>query len=282
MKKFPAYAWLGIVLVIVFWFFNWTESGLRTHMLFFPLWLGYILTVDGLVYYRQGNSLITRDFKFFLFLFVLSIPVWWLFELINLRVDNWQYLGRDYFSDFEFAVYSSINFSTVIPAVFVSSELISTIPLFRKINIPLRISNNNHSRIILFLMGWAMLLAWIIWPEIFFPFVWLSLFFILEPLNGWFGYTNILMFTNNKEWRPVVFLFAGALMCGFFWELWNWHAYPKWIYTLPYLDCCSVFEMPLAGFLGYLPFALELFAIVVLFAGIIGKHFNFLFLDNVD
>jgi len=37
-------------LVAVFWILNWSLSGLRTHWGFFPLWLGYALTVDALVF----------------------------------------------------------------------------------------------------------------------------------------------------------------------------------------------------------------------------------------
>lgn len=40
--------------------------GLRTTtVLFFPLWLGYILTVDALVLRQRGTSLLTRSPKSF-------------------------------------------------------------------------------------------------------------------------------------------------------------------------------------------------------------------------
>ena len=48
-------------------------------------------------------------------------------------------------------------------------------------------------------------------------------------------------------------------MCGFFWEMWNYYAYPKWTYQVPFVDFLHIFEMPLLGFLGYLPFSMELF-----------------------
>ncbi len=55
-------------------------------------------------------------------------------------------------------------------------------------------------------------------------------------------------------------LMAGGLTCGFFWEFWNYWAAAKWTYTLPFLgpfEQYKAFEMPLLGFLGFLPFALE-------------------------
>jgi hypothetical protein len=53
----------------------------------------------------------------------------------------------------------------------------------------------------------------------------------------------------------------GALICGFFWELWNYYSYPKWIYHTPGAEFLRIFEMPLLGYGGYLPFAWELYAL---------------------
>ena len=54
-------------------------------------------------------------------------------------------------------------------------------------------------------------------------------------------------------------------MCGFFWEMWNYWSYPKWIYHVPGVGFAHVFEMPLLGYLGYLPFAMELYLLGQLF-----------------
>ena len=53
-------------------------------------------------------------------------------------------------------------------------------------------------------------------------------------------------------------------MCGFFWEMWNACSYPKWVYHIPGVGFGKVFEMPILGYLGYLPFALELFLLAQL------------------
>jgi hypothetical protein len=47
--------------------------------------------------------------------------------------------------------------------------------------------------------------------------------------------------------------------------MWNIYSLPKWSYSIPYLEYLHIFEMPLAGFGGYIPFGFEvyLFAIVV-------------------
>src|SRR5687767_797398 len=107
----------GLVLVAVFWPLNWFLPGLRTAYLFFPLWLGYILCVDALVLARSGTSLLARSRRDFVLLFVLSAPAWWLFEIINNRTHNWEYLGRENFTALQYFLLCSVAFSTVMPAV---------------------------------------------------------------------------------------------------------------------------------------------------------------------
>ena len=266
-KKYPLHGWLGLMLVALFWYLNWGLDGFRTHLAFFPLWLGYILAVDGLVFMRKGTSLANRNLKGFILLFVLSIPFWWLFELFNSVLQNWQYHGREHFSDTEYALFASLNFSTVLPAVFESAELVST---FRRNHfLTYRFKTGRNLPLVFFISGWIMLFLFLIRPELFFPFVWISIYFIVEPVNYRAGFKTLLHCTKKGNWRPVWNLWIGALICGFFWEMWNFYSYPKWIYELPYLNNPKIFEMPVAGYLGYLPFSLELFALYNLMAGIL-------------
>jgi hypothetical protein len=120
------------------------------------------------------------------------------------------------------------------------------------------------------LIGLAMLSAMLIWPKLFFPFIWLSFYFILAPVNVWLGNRSLSESTAVGNWQPVVALWIGALICGFFWEMWNIYAFPKWIYHVPPFEFLYVFEMPLMGYGGYLPFGLELFAFYQLVVGSFG------------
>jgi hypothetical protein len=262
--------WVGLLLIAVFWPLNWLLEGLRTHLLFFPLWLGYILVVDGLVLYRRGTSLLTRSKRAFVGLFLVSFPVWWLFEVINWRTQNWEYLGRESFSDLSFFVLSSFSFSTVIPAVFGTAELVSTMGWIKRLPKGPVIKPVPAVLAGFLLIGLAMLSAMLIWPKLFFPFIWLSFYFILAPVNVWLGNRSLSEYTAVGNWQPVVALWIGALICGFFWEMWNIYAFPKWIYHVPPFEFLYVFEMPLMGYGGYLPFGLELFAFYQLVVGSFG------------
>jgi hypothetical protein len=232
---------------------------MRTAYLFFPQWLGYILVVDALVQGRTGTSIWTRSRRDFVLLFVASTPVWWLFELINDRTHNWEYLGSNTFTAFEYYALCTISFSTVMPAVFETAELILSFRWIQRFASGARVQPTLALNLGLFLGGLAMLTLALAWPRYFYPFVWTSLVLILEPLNCWLGRRHFLQDLQRGDWRIVVSLSLGALICGFFWEMWNYYSYPKWIYHTPGAQFLHVFEMPLLGYGGYIPFALELF-----------------------
>jgi len=276
-KRFPTHGAVGIVLVAVAWPLNWFLPGLRTDILFFPLWLGYALTVDALTFCRSGTSLFTESPRKYAELFVISAPAWWLFEALNLRTQNWHYVGREFFTDTQYAVLATLSFSTVMPAVFGTARFMATFGWVSRFVGKLRISPTRKVAFGFFAAGWLMLALLIALPRYFYPFLWLSVYFIIEPLNIWLGSRHLLECTERGDWRPVAALWGGVLVTAFFWEFWNYYAYPKWVYNVPFVGCCHVFEMPLLGYLGYLPFSLELYALYHLVVGLLGrKRENFL------
>lgn len=252
---------LGLLLLAVCWPLNWLLDGMRTAFLFFPLWLGYILAVDGLVRVRTGTSLLTRSRADFFGLFLTSAPAWWLFELINLRTRNWEYLGADLFTDLEYFLLCTVSFSTVMPAVFETAELVRSFGWVERFASGPRLRTTGKTCLLLFGAGWAMLALTMAWPKAFYPLVWGSVFLILEPVNVWLGRRHLLETLEDRDWRPVVALSVGALICGFFWEMWNFYSFPKWVYHTPGVEFLHVFEMPLLGYGGYIPFAWELFTL---------------------
>lgn len=268
-RAWPVHGWVGLALVAIFWTLNWSLPGMRTHWGFFPLWLGYCLTVDALVFARKGSSLLSRNARAYVKLFLVSAPAWWLFELLNLRTQNWFYDGRDSFTGLQYFVLASLSFSTVMPAVFGTAELVSTFKWLGRIPRGPRIVPTRRTSLGLFVAGWAMLAMLLIWPRYFFPFLWISVYFILEPINVWLKNRSLMEYTGVGDWRPVLALWVGCLICGFFWEMWNFYSYPKWIYQVPFVDFLHIFEMPVLGYGGYLPFALELFALYHLVMGLL-------------
>ena len=174
---FPPHSWVGLSLVVIFWALNWTLPGTRTHWGFFPMWLGYCLTIDGLVFWRTRTSLLTRSWRKYIGLFLVSAPVWWLFELLNLRTQNWTYPGAETFTPLQYVFWTTLSFTTVIPAVFGSAELIASFDFLKRLKPGPVIATDKRTTTAFFILGWVMLASMLIWPKVFFPFLWLSIYF---------------------------------------------------------------------------------------------------------
>src|SRR5699024_10474051 len=97
-------------------------------------------------------------------------------------------------------------------------------------------------------------------------------FLLIDVINDITGMRSIASQVADRRWDTVLVLFAAGLTCGFFWELWNIRSMPKWTYTVPHVGFFKVFEMPILGYGGYLPFALEIFAIYNLLHAIVFRY----------
>ena len=261
---------LGLILICVAWPFSWAESGTGLQYTFFPLWLGFILAVDGLVLRRTGTSLIVRSPKIMAMMFILAIPYWWMFEAITQVIQNWVYIGSDTETSLFSLIQTSLAFSVVIPAVFEVSELVGSFNFINRFaRMPALVLNRQQVAII-GILGVLSLAALLTWPKYLFPITWLSLFFIFDPINYLTGRPSITANVRHGDWRLVVAFALGALICGFFWEMWNYQATISWQYNIGFFDFARIFHMPLLGYGGYLPFGLETYAMFHFVVGLLG------------
>jgi hypothetical protein len=264
--------WAGLVLLLTSWWLAWFGPAPLSEHTFFPLWLGYILVVDGLTAWRSGSSLLTRDPRRFALLFVFSVPLWWLFEFANRFLDNWRYLLPHPVGAVEYWLRASLAFSTVIPALFVTAELVRTLPPFSENRRWLRIDPGPGALVAVSLGGLLMFILALAFPRYAFPLVWIGLFLFLDPINARLGNPSITAQVREGRWDTVLVLFACGLICGFFWEMWNIRSMPKWVYDIPFAAEPKLFAMPLLGYGGYLPFALEVFAAWSFIQGAVHLH----------
>ncbi len=261
---------LGLILICVAWPFSWAESGTGLQYTFFPLWLGFILAVDGLVLRRTGTSLIVRSPKIMAMMFILAVPYWWMFEAINQVIQNWVYIGSNPETSLFSLIQTSLAFSVVIPAVFEVSELVGSFNFINRFaRMPALVLNRQQVAII-GILGVLSLAALLTWPKYLFPITWLSLFFIFDPINYLTGRPSITANVRHGDWRLVVAFALGALICGFFWEMWNYQATISWQYNIGFFDFARIFHMPLLGYGGYLPFGLETYAMFHFVVGLLG------------
>lgn len=259
---------LGLLLIAI----AWPLSQQISQNLFFPLWLGFILLVDGLVLRRTGTSLAVRSPKIMVVMFIVASPYWWAFEGINEITQNWVYVTstEEDSGGLVGVIEASLSYSTVIPAVFEVSELIGSFGFIKRFARLPSLVLSRPQIILAGVFGLGSLVTMLIWPTYLFPMTWLCLFFIFDPINNLTGRPSIIAQVKNGDYRTVVAFALGALVCGFFWEMWNRDASVSWEYNIGYLDFARIFQMPLLGYGGYLPFGLETYAMFHFVAGLLG------------
>lgn len=230
---------------------------------YFPIiWLGYILVIDAVIFKLRKNSLISNRPGQIAGMFIISALFWYLFDFANFILGNWTYSGLEGLGSslLSRSLFGTISFATVLPALFETTELIRSIHLFdrKKLKKKHRITKwFLHSMII---FGIACFFLSMLLPKLAFPLIWLSFYFILDPINYLHKQPSIIEHIRDRKLAVPLSLLLAGIIIGFFWEFWNYWAVPKWTYNIPYVGFFKVFEMPILGYLGYFPFAFELYS----------------------
>lgn len=256
-----AYGWFGLGLLIVSGCFLWQKVEPFYSWFYCFAWWSYILLADNLLFRLRGRSLLSGRRGELWTIWPLSILIWLLFEGYNLVIRNWAYEGVPHQLWLRWIGYA-VAFATVLPGVFITSDLVESLfdrnaRSFASESEELTGTLSTRPAPWLFLAGLLLCLAPLIWPRYFFPAVWLGPVFLLDPLLEKLGIRSLSLLITHGERRRVWSLLLGGLLCGLIWEFWNFWAASRWIYTIPFFGRWKVFEMPVLGFFGFPPFALE-------------------------
>jgi len=221
-------------------------------------WWSYILVADALVYWVRGESLIVNKTRTFLLMIPLSIFCWCIFEAFNFRLANWHYITLPPEAWQRWIGYA-VAYGTVLPGLCETTHLIKEARFFRSVSWGTW-QPALRSRHLMIAVGGVFLLSPLIFPRYCFPLVWIGFALLLEPLLYRSGGDSLLQDIEHGDLFRLLNLLAGGLVCGLLWELWNFWAQAKWIYTVPFFAELKLFEMPLLGFLGFPPFAISAYA----------------------
>ena len=257
------YGWFGLLLLISFRILPHPQN----RALLSP---GFIALPGGLTYcWRticflklRGRSLLTHRRKELWSMLPLSVFIWLLFEAYNFVMHNWSYNIAPLPT---MAALAWLCACRLQPCSRGSSSLRI---LWKRFLAALTSRPASESEILsskqlpkpsfLFVaIGLALTIAPLIWPRYFFPAVWLGPIFLLDPLLEKVRIRSLSLSIFGGNRNRVWSLMLGGLLCGLMWEFWNFWAGSKWNYTVPFFGKWKVFEMPVFGFLGFLPFALE-------------------------
>jgi hypothetical protein len=233
------------------------------------------------VYRSRGRSWIRSAPREFARLALVSIPLWLIFEGYNLVIQNWYYTGaveNFWLRQFGYAW----AFATISPAIFEGAELVGVArgrqPADRHRatggpaapDDPERLkkpASTDRTWLWQILAGAVMLAIPLAVSAPIARYmaapVWLGFIFLLDPINRRLGAPSLFADVQRGRWDRVINLSASGLLCGVLWEFWNYWARSKWHYAVPIMEHVKIFEMPVPGYLGFPPFALECFTMYV-------------------
>ena len=266
--SFPWWGYLGIIIMFSGWYLSWNRfEWFKPYQVMFsymPIWLGFIILMNALCVKRSGHSPMTDHPWAYLATFPASSLFWWFFEYLNRYVWNWYYVGIADLSAFEYSLYATICFASVLPAVSAVAAWLHTFPLFQD-SVYSGMARINLRRpcwcVFLSVLSFIGLTGIVFFPSYAYPLLWISPLSVFILVQFWLREKSVLDTLADGNWS-VFFRFAiASLICGFCWETWNYYALAKWIYAVPHVHRFQIWEMPLIGFAGYLPFGVECAAV---------------------
>lgn len=262
-RSYPAYGLIGLAAIALaealLAFDVWPIT-----LYFTPIvWTGYILAVDAAVFSLRGRSLLRSEPDAMVWMAVLSIFLWLIFEAYNLRLANWTYVGQPPNLYARYLGYGWA-FATIWPALLETAELL----LATRFPFPEPAARRPPFERRLFrwmALGLALSVAPLVVPLDTAPYmfgaVWTGFVLLVDPWNWRASRASIAADLRAGNRARLKALLASGVICGFFWEFWNYWAAAKWLYIFPIFQDWKLFEMPVPGFLGFPLLALEAFAL---------------------
>ncbi len=256
-RPIPIHGVIGLTLLILSEILHFKKIEPFYSWFYCFAWWSYILTVDAIIYRLKGNSLLMNRRKEFFLMIPWSVFVWLIFEATNLSLENWYYINLPHSIIERWGGYA-IAYGTVLPGIFETTELLETLGLFKNVSIKkMVLSKETHQALIA--LGTICLISSVVIPQYFFSLIWVGFIFLLEPFIYRFGGKSLLRDLEEGNPRKIYRLLIAGLICGLLWEFWNFWSRSKWIYTVPFFEEWKGFEMPLLGFLGFPPFAIQVY-----------------------
>jgi predicted flap endonuclease-1-like 5' DNA nuclease len=227
-------------------------------------WYPTLVILDQVVAVLGGGSLLARP-RDLLAMLWWSAVIWFVFEAINLRLQDWYYVFLPA-ARLERWIGITVSLATVVPAVLLPEQVLDRLGVWHELRaqpVPLRPKQVR----VAFWLGWAILALVLALPRYVYPLTWGAGWLIAEPLL-YQQQPDRSLFRDiaRGSWGRIARLMAAGLFAGILWESFNALARGRWIYTVPFLERAKIFEMPPVGFLGFPFFALEVWSLYHLVA----------------
>jgi hypothetical protein len=249
----------------------WEYAGRLARANITPIaWCFYLLLLLGVIKKMDRTSYLVRYRNRFLVCWLWSVAAWCYFDWMNFYfmrdlstgLRAWEYINLPpVFSDRLLGYL--LAFGAIAPGMFLTAEVLQRLGFARLRTQPIPWSPRGKRLAVFAVFCLGLLLAPIpilVGGPISNLAIWVGTWALLDPLNLLCGRPSILRDWSRGRFGRTLALGAGGLWCGFLWEFWNYWAYTKWIYHLPFLgswEHIKYFEMPVLGLVGFIAFGIE-------------------------
>ena len=275
--NFPVWFWLGLIIWGVSLFTFWAKLSNPKWLTFWtdiPLYWGITITLDGIVYkLTGGKSIMSQNPREIIAIGIASIPGWITYEYLNFYLEeNWYYPAGGLIPNTQFVLYAFLGASGLMPMAFEMYTLFNVSTSFRnKYILGPKIKAGKWTKIFLLLASFVGMFVTGLFPDNLFFLIWLApptiLAITLEELGIWTPFRPI---AEKGNWSPFLLFTLTYLVVGAILEAQNYVSAAHlahgvfdysfnpsyWQYSLPYVEKFKVFELPILGYFGYLPFAI--------------------------
>ena len=275
-----AHGWIGLGVIAAAEILLFTGQPVVAGWFTPIVWTGYVLFVDALAARLTGRSYLTTDRVDGVLVALASVLCWWLFELYNAprfwRGGEdavglwWRYHGLEP-NLFLRRIGYDWAFATIFPAMFLTAAVLR-VTVFRRARVRPWRPPPGLLRLAIAAGVVGVVLPLVVVSQWLVPLVWAGWVLLLEPLNYRRGLPSWLGDLAQGDASRLLALLGGGAICGVLWELWNYWAATRWTYTVPYLGGVKIFEMPVLGYLGFPPFALEAYAMYRWMHGLLDRR----------
>jgi hypothetical protein len=262
----PSWFWPGVVTWLLCWAAMWSQPsalGALLNYTFVPMWWGFIAVLDAWVYRRAGGqSLFARRPLGMVAIAAASCIGWFYFEYLDYFVSsNWYYPHAHALPDSLRLAWYGLAFTTVLPAIFEVYALLRTFDgLAARYTGGPRWNPSRRTWWRLLGLGVLLMAAVTLWSSAFFWAIWIGPLLILTSALALVGCWTPFSPMREGDWSRVVLISLASVSTYFVGEMWNFWSAPGnpnfWKYEVPFVGVFHVFEMPLLGYFGYLPFGM--------------------------
>jgi hypothetical protein len=220
--------------------------------------IGVTLMASAHTQRRTGSCMLTRRPGFFAALLPAGILVGWLYHWLNLYLQLWYY--PEAASRLEFVLARTLEYALLLPALLSIRQWLGSFP--RLLDWTGRARHLGPAPLgaglgwVLIALAGVALVAAPVWPDWIYPLAWVAPLLLATGLQLARGRPTPFAGLVQGDWSRILLPAAAAILVAVIVQLWNEHAGPSRVLTLPLLHGEETPGLPLLAYAGIPPLGL--------------------------